>query len=960
MVVAGLGAGAVATLSARWQCACLFQAPALLPFVIRFVHEGGSGAMMAGALIVLFLVVVMAMSIRTCRQVSAYLASTLDSRRRFEQRTRERERFRSLIESMQAVIWEADPESRDIHFISSGAQTLFGAAPDGFIGNASLFDEMLDERDRDLVAEALDWVKSGETDVSFECRFRGRDDEPVWVRANVRRIRVPGNGETLVGVMMDIGDRKRAERHLNYVSGLQELMVETSRRLLRSRDSDIEAVVSDLLAKVGGTCGADRAYLLRFSDDLSSLTNTHEWVAAGVAPQRGRLQEVETADFPALMSQLQSQQRVLIDDVERLGPGWELEREMLRDQDIRSLVCIPIMRSGHLVGMVGFDAVRSPRQWESEEVALLNVVGDLIGEAMARSESDRALRSSELRRAYAESLAGMGSWEWDIENDRFFASEEWRKLTGLHDAELDRDRVLQLTPPEERGMVESALSRAMESDGPYDLEHRMVRADNGETIWVRVHAEMIRNDGERPRLRGFAQDISAQKDAEARLFRMAHFDALTSLPNRSLLLDRLDQAVRRLRRIGSGVGVLFIDLDHFKKVNDTLGHEAGDRVLLDAASRLREVVREMDTVARIGGDEFIVLVEDVKAPDALAVIAEKILRVFLRPFELDDRQITLTASIGISTCVKAVDRRGDADCPQILMRNADTAMYQAKAEGRNSYRFFTADMNAAVNRRLTVEEALRGVLARDELTVVYQPLIEIGTGRVMGAESLSRWHHPELGAVSPDEFIPLAEQAGLIDDIGEFVFRCALAEVAHWREASDMPVAVSVNVSPRQFRDAGLPVRLERMLNANGVPPEALDIEVTEGVLLDTDERTLKILRELRELGVGLVMDDFGTGYASLRYLRDHPFNALKIDRDFIRDVDSDSRHRQLVTSALQLGQSLKMKVVAEGVETGRELEVLRGEGCSLAQGYLFSPPVEAERIRSWLRSGHAFVSGHP
>jgi diguanylate cyclase (GGDEF)-like protein/PAS domain S-box-containing protein len=858
-----------------------------------------------------------------------------------------------------SLLWQANPDTLVVHFVSTGTGDLLGGEPNRFVGNTRLFDRAVHLEDRERVAAALRQAASG-GEVAFECRLAADAGRDVRVQCSVRRVTAADGVARLVGTFVEADARAHAEAHLAYIRELRELSVEISRRLVRSRESELDAVLGELLSRLGFRCGVDRAYVIRFDAGLATFSNTHEWTAPGIEPQKSNLQAVPVSAMPEMMRHLERHEKVCIPAVDTLPAGWARDREALAAQNIRSLLCLPVMQDGRLVGTVGFDAVGRRRDWQAEEIALLSIFGDLVGDAMARAEADGALRRSESRRAYAESLAGMGSWEWDIADDRFHASDEWRQLTGMTERELCRAQVLELTPPSHRRRVAAALSRVVESGAPYAVEHPMVRADNGEKRWLRVHAERIEDGDGAPRLRGFSQDITAQKDAETRLFRMAHFDALTGFPNRSLLMDRLQQATARRRRTGRGVALLFIDIDHFKKVNDTLGHQAGDRLLVEAARRIRSLIRDMDTVARIGGDEFVVLVQDAEDPEAAAAVAEKILQAFRQPFDVDRREIVLTASIGISTCrprEACSTSAGDGDWPEIMMRNADTAMYEVKGRGRDGYRFFNAGMNAELTRRVSVEQALRGALDRDELGVVYQPLVDVGSGAVAGVEALLRWHHPELGAVRPDEFIPLAEQSGAIDAIGEFVFRRSLAAVAKWRRDTGQPVTVSVNVSPRQFRDPELPRRIAEMLRAHDVPATALDLEVTEGVLLDDDERTVAMLETLRALGVGLVMDDFGTGYASLRYLRDHPFTALKIDRDFVRDVHCDARHRQLVTSALQLGRSLAMKVVAEGVETGDELGVLAEEGCALAQGYLFSPAVPAERIAEWLAMPQPF--GH-
>ena len=411
-----------------------------------------------------------------------------------------------------------------------------------------------------------------------------------------------------------------------------------------------------------------------------------------------------------------------------------------------------------------------------------------------------------------------------------------------------------------------------------------------------------------------------------------------------MLIDRLQQALRRARRSHAEVAALFIDLDMFKKVNDTLGHDAGDQVLIDAAARLTRLFREQDTVARIGGDEFLVVVDDFRTIGDITVLASRVLDAFREPLYIEGREFILTASVGIAVAPH------DGSSAHDLMRNADTAMYHAKQEGRDAYQFFTRSMNEAVERQLAIEQALRGAVERDEFYLHYQPLIHLPDRNIVGAEALLRWHHPELGDVPPEEFIPIAEQSSQIDGLGRWVIQAVVEQVAAWRRELSPEFSVSINVSPRQFRDADLDEVVARELDRAGLGGDALEIEVTEGLLLPGRSDVQRGLDALRARGVGLVMDDFGTGYASLRYLRDHSFSSLKIDRGFVRGLDSDERHRKLVVSALRLGEALEMKAVAEGVETESELSVLIDEGCEFVQGFLFSRPVAAEDLARMVR----------
>lgn len=438
-------------------------------------------------------------------------------------------------------------------------------------------------------------------------------------------------------------------------------------------------------------------------------------------------------------------------------------------------------------------------------------------------------------------------------------------------------------------------------------------------------------------------DITQRLKAEERILQQAHFDALTNLPNRFLSLDRLSQLLIDTKRNNERVAVLFLDLDDFKKINDSMGHEMGDKLLIEAAERLRTAVRSGDTVGRLGGDEFLIMLPGiVDASDASPVI-DSLLEQFRSAFKVDDRELMITASIGISIFPE------DGANASELLRNADSAMYHAKDLGRNTYSYFTETMNEKVSRRLALEEQMHGALLRGEFRLLYQPQIDVSSGRVAGVEALLRWNNPVLGDVMPDEFIPVAEQSGLIVSIGEFVLSESLNMAFKWQQVCKPSFRIAVNLSPIQFRDPRLVDFIEQTLSQSGVAAESLELEITEGVLMSGHSFIVDALEALAKLGVGLAMDDFGTGYSSMSYLREYQFDSLKIDRSFVRDITDDKADRELVNATIAMAHALGLKVVAEGVETKAQLEYLASLGCELAQGYYFSMPVTSDEISEML-----------
>jgi len=424
-----------------------------------------------------------------------------------------------------------------------------------------------------------------------------------------------------------------------------------------------------------------------------------------------------------------------------------------------------------------------------------------------------------------------------------------------------------------------------------------------------------------------AVDITERKRAEARVAFMAHHDALTSLPNRVLLRMHMEEMLVRARRNGLGVATLCIDLDNFKAVNDTLGHPFGDLLLQEVAARLRSTLGEHDMVSRLGGDEFAVLHPDVDTPTEAGALAERIIDVISAPYSLDGHQVTIGASVGIAFAPV------DADDADRLLKNADMALYRAKGDGKGACRFFEAEMDARLQARRRLEIDLRNAVAAEALEVHYQPLIALDRRKVSGFEALLRWRHPEHGMVPPSDFVPVAEETGLIGAIGAFVLRRACADAAKWPD----PVTVAVNLSPLQFRNGALLQTVKDALERAALPPRRLELEITETVLLDRSDHVLATLHALRALGVRISMDDFGTGYSSLSYLRSFPFDKLKIDRSFVRDLGSNADSQAIVRAIIGLGESLGIAITAEGVENEADLACLEEEGCKEAQGFLFS-----------------------
>ena len=468
---------------------------------------------------------------------------------------------------------------------------------------------------------------------------------------------------------------------------------------------------------------------------------------------------------------------------------------------------------------------------------------------------------------------------------------------------------------------------------------------NGRDRYLVFNAAPIRNSrGDLLAVVETFEDITERKHSQEQLEYQANFDGLTGLPNRNLLGDRIRQAMLISLRSRQEVAVLVLDLDNFKLINNTLGHEQGDALLKMVAERLRGSVRSGDTVAHQGGDEFTIVISADALTENAALIAGKILETIARPFAVNGCELVITGSIGISVFPK------DGDDVQLLVRNAETAMYRAKEQGRNTCQFYTGEMNARSEARVALEHELRRALERKEFLVYYQPKVSLRTGRITGMEALVRWNSPDRGMVGPDTFIPLAEETGLIVPLGAWVLRTACAQNKAWQDAGLPALTVAVNLSPRQFRQQNIAVLIEDALTGAGLNPRFLELEITESMVMRDADRVAALLGDLKRLGVSLSMDDFGTGYSSLSYLKRFPFDKLKIDKSFVRDITCDPDNAAIAKAIIAMAHSIHLKVIAEGVETQGQLEYLRSHGCDEMQGYYFSRPVPALDFESLLR----------
>ncbi|HJV87384.1 MAG TPA: EAL domain-containing protein [Noviherbaspirillum sp.] len=578
------------------------------------------------------------------------------------------------------------------------------------------------------------------------------------------------------------------------------------------------------------------------------------------------------------------------------------------------------------------------RQIESHLQHAYEMLEERVGQRTA--EVERA--NARIRRLVESNLVGIYFWRMDGRITE--ANDAFLNLLGYTQQDLKAGKVLlaNILPPE---FVQQARRALEELKGkgistPFEREYLH---KNGSRVPALIGAALL--DESQQEGIAFVLDMSRHRQAEERIRYMADHDALTGLPNRTLLQDRLQQALAQAHRNDHQVAVLFIDIDYFKHINDSLGHQVGDGLLQMAAGRLLSCVREGDTVARPGGDEFVLVLPLVDDASDVAVVARKALDVLAEPYHWGGHDLHVSGSIGISVYPD------DGNDVATLMRAADTAMYYAKEKGRGNYQFFTPSLNRAAQHRHAMTNALRHAMAKEELVLHYQPQVDLETGKIFSAEALLRWRtSPGKGPIACNEFITIAEETGLILPIGEWALREACRQLRKWHELGFPRLVVAVNLSPRQFFQPGFHGSIQRILDENGVSPENVDLEITESILMQRTEDNMSTLHALSDMGIKLSIDDFGTGYSNLAYLQRFPVDALKIDRSFVSGIGENPSDTALVTAIISMAQSLRLKVLAEGVETPEQVRFLRSHGCLAAQGYYYGPAVSADTLTELLR----------
>ena len=620
---------------------------------------------------------------------------------------------------------------------------------------------------------------------------------------------------------------------------------------------------------------------------------------------------------------------------------------------LQSFVTNPLRRLQDTVIKIRQSDNYSLRAEKSTEDELGDLV-DAFNGMVAKIENDNlALRDSEERFRTLTASSPVGVFQTDEDGQYIYVNARWREITNIYDIHLTQEAWIKTLHPEQRYQVLSGWRECLSKGEEFRMEYRLLR-DDGEDVNVICHAKPLTDaNGEITGFLGSLSDISELKSVQLQLEQLALYDPLTKLANRNLFRNRLEKAIRQSQREKTSLALLFLDIDHFKKINDTMGHDQGDELLKAIAHRLRFCTRPGDTVSRMGGDEFTILVPEIKHPHEADAIARKILDVLKVPIRLTGVEVIITSSIGITIGLE------DADDANSLMKNADLAMYRAKEQGRDNFQFFSHEMNVELTRQLSLEGEIRKALKMEEFELYYQPQIDLNIGRLVGYEALIRWKHPEKGYIAPAEFIPVAEDSGLILPLGEWVLKTACHHIKEFNKKGLLSNNghIAVNLSARQFHAPNLLEVIRELVAETEIQSSQLELEITESLLMDNLESKIHILQHIKNMGIRLAIDDFGTGYSSLSYLKRLPIDVLKVDRSFVMDIPDDKDDMEITAAVIAMAHKLGLSVVAEGVEKGEQAEFLKTNQCGFAQGYYFGKPMSVSDLYEHIGSSEKWGS---
>ena len=736
-----------------------------------------------------------------------------------------------------------------------------------------------------------------------------------------------GNINGMWAIVRDITERKQSELELKRLSELQQILMEISSTYINLPLNKIEQTIQDSLAKLARFVNADRIYIFDYNFKKQIAIHTHEWCTEDIKPQ---IQNLKTLPLELILDWTDEHSKghtIYIPDISVL-PKNSL-RTILETQNIKSLITVPMMHEQQCIGFVGFDYLRQHRFYSDHEQHLLTIFAQMLVNIKQRQQAE-----IELRIASTVFQSQEGMMISDANGVILKVNRAFTEITGYSEAELIGKTPRLLQSGQHDKHFYKKLWHSINITGTWQGEI-WNRRKNGEIYpeWLTITA--VKNDDAKiSHYVATITDITERKETEEYINRLAFYDVLTQLPNRRLLRERINHNIEVNHRTGSQMALLMMDLDKFKAVNDTLGHVAGDELLKQVGQRIKARLREIDMLARLGGDEFVILMENIEYYEQAAYLADDIIRELKQPFILQHRSVHIGVSIGIA--IHPIH----GDCANVLFDNADIALYHAKNQGRGCFAYFSEVMTQEATKHIILENRLRAAIEQQQLDVYFQPQVDIDTGQIIGAEALVRWIDPIEGVIQPDDFIPVAEETGLIIELGEWVLRETCKIGRAWLNQGLPAITLAVNVSPYQFRRSNISELVTRILKETDFPAEHLELEITESGLMENQEQVMTILSNLRNQGVHLAIDDFGTGYSSLAYLKYFPLDVLKIDKAFIHNIPLLQNDVAITATIIAMAHYLGFNVLAEGVETQEQLIFLQQHGCDIYQGYLCSKPL--------------------
>lgn len=862
------------------------------------------------------------------------IAFDITDRKHVEEALRAREeRLRLAQQAARIGAFEWDIQS-GLNKWTPQLEALYGLPEGGFAGTQKAWERLVHPDDWTTVKALVERTLETGDPMEGEWRITWPDRSIHWIAGRAQVFfDDAGRPKRMVGINLDITERKQVEVSLRKSQELSDALNRINSLIFSTLDFDeiMRRVLKESAAATGAEAGAiympvDGSWVARFSYGPTNLEGKH-FTEQEVQYSIAAVNEKKVIRF------------------NNLSGKEEICGFVTAEYGVKAVLDAPLVGSKKIIGDFALYSCAPGEVFSKEDEEFLRKVSASVALAVENAWLFTSLRESEERfRAVADNIAQF-AWIADEKGKILWYNKRWYDYTGATSEEMEHSGWQQLVHPHYLKRVVEKINRSIESGESWE-DTFPLQGNEDQYRWFLSRAIPIRDrEGAVTRWFGTGTDITERREIEEEMKQIAHHDALTGLPNRRLFIEIINVEREQARRHRKNMAILFVDLDRFKEVNDTLGHEVGDELLKETAFRLKSVVRSSDTVARIGGDEFNILLTDLNRPEDTADIARNIIASFRQPFRLNEQEMNITTSVGISVYPD------DSDEIDTLLRFADIAMYHAKGLGRNQYQFYNRAINVKSLESFKFENMLRQSLEKGEMMLYYQPQIDIHSRKITCAEALLRWNHPEKGIIEPDEFIPLAEENGFINALDAWAVKAACTQIKKWHSEGLPPICVTVNLASRCLQSPNEVELIAEILRDTGVDARYLDLEITETTAMGKIERTAPTLSRLSGMGIGISIDDFGTGYSSLNYLKKLPVKRIKIDKSFVKDIPQDAQDRAIFSAVTAMAHTMKMTVVAEGVETKAQLDFVSKTGCDEVQGFVFSKPLPPEEFSKLLKA---------